>query len=201
MDKYADKLTSYVIGRNVRYGVLTKGQKWRMYDANATTKSPEIEFDVTDSDWMVLSKAIRLHRIVVLGSIPRHTITPIKTVEKMHEALHPETRPPVRSVSGIVSEGVTYKKSDSTPNTLVHRDGSRKALESWVDLLAGVAEWLINNGHLTAQHCPVRLGPKICTLHTEPTHPHGKPFSTRRQVGYIRLPTSTRLTPSGTQRT
>lgn len=194
LDKYVDKLISYVRDRNVRYGVLTNGQKWRMYDANATTKSTEIEFDVTDSDWMVLSKAIRLHRIVVLGSIPRHTITPIKNIETIYEVLHPETRPPVRGVSGIVLEGVTYKKGDSPPNTLIHRDGSRKALGSWVDLLAGVAEWLINNGHLTAQHCPMRFGSKNYLLHTEPTHPNNKPFSTHRQVGGFYL--FTNVSPS-----
>lgn len=190
LDKYVDKLISYVRSRNVRYGVLTNGRKWRMYDANATTKSTEIEFDVTDSDWMVLSKSIHLHKIVVLGSIPRPTLTRTETREMILEALHPETMPPVRTIPEIVLEDITYKKGDSPPNTLIHRDGSRKALGSWVDLLAGVAEWLVNNGHLTTRHCPIRIGSKNYLLHTKPTHPNGKSFSTHRQVGGLCLYTN-----------
>ncbi len=185
LDKYTDKLIDYVRGRNVRYGVLTNGRKWRMYDANATTKSPEAEFDVTDSEGMVISKAIRLHRVVVLGNMPRHTITPIKKIDEMYEMLHPETRPPIRHVPGIVLENVTYKKGSSHPKILIHRDGSQKALESWVDLLGSVAEWLINNGHLTAQHCPIRIGPRNYLLHVEPKHPTGKLFSTYREIGKL----------------
>lgn len=182
LDKYADKLISYVRNRNVRYGVLTNGQKWRMYDANTTTKSPEVEFDITDSDGVVLSKAVRLHRSVVLEGIPRHTSIPIKKLEDMWELLHPEAAPPSRNIPGIVLTALNYNKGDKPPKSLIHREGSRRALGSWVDLLAGVAEWLINNGHLTAQHCPVRIGSKNYLLHTEPTHPNGKPFGTHRQI-------------------
>ena len=183
LDKYADKLILYVRDRNVRYGVLTNGQKWRVYDANTTTKSPEVEFDITDSDGVVLSKAIRLHRSVVLEGIPRHTSIPIKKPKGGWEELHPEGKPPLRNIPGTALTALNYNKGDSPPKSLIHREGSRKALGSWVDLLAGVAEWLINNGHLTAQHCPVRIGSKNYLLHTEPTHPNGKPFGTHRQIG------------------
>lgn len=54
--------------------MLTNGQKWRMYDVGATTKSPWIEFNITDSNRVVLSKVIHLHRIVVAGSMPRHAV-------------------------------------------------------------------------------------------------------------------------------
>ena len=190
LDKFADKLISYVRGRMVRYGVLTNGQKWRMYDVNATTKSPEVEFDITDSDGVVLSKAIRLHRVVVLGSIPSHTVVPVKTVEKMYEVMHPEITPPVRSVPGIVLEGVTYKKGAKHPKILICKDGSQKTLGSWVDLLAYVAEWLVDNGYLTAQHCPIRIGKWNFLLHTEPTHSSGKPFSTSRKIAGLHLYTN-----------
>ena len=179
LDKYADRLISYVRDRNVRYGVLTNGQKWRMYDANTTTKSPEVEFDITDSDGVVLSKAIRLHRSVVLDGVPSRT--PIPTTGKSRGRR--EAPPPPGNMPGIALTDLNHSKGDSHPKSLIHGDGSQKALGSWPDLLAGVAEWLINNGHLTAQHCPVRTGPKRCVMHTEPTHPNGKPFSTHRRIG------------------
>lgn len=149
----------------MRYGVLTNGQRWKMYDADTTTKSPKIEFDITDSDGVVLSKAIRLHKSVVLEGAPR-----------------PEPPSTPGNIQGIALTNLTYNKGDRPPKSLIHRDGSKKVLESWVDLLAGVAEWLINDGYLAAQDCPVRLGSKNY-LHTEPIHPNGKPFSTHRKIG------------------
>lgn len=179
LDKYADRLISYVRDRNVRYGVLTNGQKWRMYDANTTTKSPEVEFDITDSDGVVLSKAIRLHRSVVLDGVPSRT--PIPTTGKSRGRR--EAPPPPGNAPGIALTNLNYSKGDSPPKSLIHMDDSRKPLGSWVDLLAGVAEWLISNKRLTAQNCPVQLGSKNYLLHTEPTHPNGKPFSTHREIG------------------
>lgn len=165
MDKYADRLISYVRDRNVRYGVLTNGQRWKMYDADTTTKSPKSEFDITDSDWVVLSKTIRLHRSVVLEGAP-------------------SPKPP--SGKCIALTDFNYNKGDRPPKSLIHRDGSKKVLESWVGLLAGVAEWLINDGHLAAQDCLVRLGSKNY-LHTEPIHPNGKPLSIHRKIGGLCL--------------
>ena len=175
LDKYADRLISYVRDRNVRYGVLTNGQKWRMYDANTTTKSPEVEFDITDSDGVVLSKAIRLHRSVVLDGVPSSTHNPNNKVTRRRAG---SAAPPRNALTDI-----NYSKGDSPPKSLIHRDDSRKPLGSWVDLLAGVAEWLISNKRLTSQNCPVKLGSKNYLLHTEPTHPNGKPFSTHREIG------------------
>lgn len=187
LDKHTDRLISYVRERNVRYGVLTNGQKWKMYDTNTTTKSPTVEFDITDSDGQVIPRAIQLYWSVVMDGIPRHSIIPLKAVDEIIEARNPEKRPPVRKIAGIVLEGLTYNKGSKLPKTLIHRDGTRKVLKSWVDLLVGVAEWLIRHGHLTAQNCPVRIGPNRYLLHVEPTHPNGKPFRYSREIAGIYL--------------
>ena len=68
LDKWASKLTKYVRDRKVRYGVLTNGQQWKMYDSDTTMKSPKIEFDITDLEGIVLPKAMRLHRLAVLAN-------------------------------------------------------------------------------------------------------------------------------------
>ena len=71
-NKYADRLISHIRDRNVRYYALTNGQKRRTYDADTTTRSPGVEFNIVYPDGVVLSEAIRLHRSVLAGSPPPH---------------------------------------------------------------------------------------------------------------------------------
>lgn len=179
LDKHAGKLISYVKGWNPRYAVQTNGRKWRMYDVNTTTKSPGVEFDITDSDGVVLPRAVLLHRSVVMEGIESPGPS-VKEPEGGPE--EPISEAPTGNIPGMALTDLNYSKGDRPPKSLISRDGSRKDLGSWVDLLAGVTEWLVKSGHLTAQDCPVRLGSKNYLLHTEPTHPNGKPFSTHRQV-------------------
>ena len=54
LDKYIDRLDDYVRQHDVRYGVLTNGKKWRMYDSTATPKTPTTEFDITEPEGVVI---------------------------------------------------------------------------------------------------------------------------------------------------
>lgn len=165
LDKHADKLISYVRDRKVRYGVLTNGQKWRMYDADATTKSPEIEFDITDSDGVVLSKAIRLHRMVLVGNISLHTTA---------------TSPDDDGRSGILVDVAPWSAEQF--DTITYKGHAWTAKKHMVDLLVSVAEWLVREGHLTAKHCPIKTSSKNYLLHTEPKHQNGRPFHSYRRL-------------------
>lgn len=149
----------------MRYGVLTNGQKWRMYDANATTKSPEIEFDITDSDGVVLSKAIRLHKTVLVGSMSLQ---------------HTETSPDDDGRSGILVDNAPWSAKQF--DTITYKGHAWTAKKHMVDLLVSVAEWLVQEGRLTAKHCPIKTGPKNCLLHTEPKHQNGRQFSRYRRL-------------------
>ena len=171
LDKYADKLISYVRGRKVRYGVLTNGQIWKMYDTDTTTKSPEIEFDITDPDGVVVSKALRLHRVVVLESVPQSNV-------------------PKPSSDDYGYDG--YMRADSldtaptnigeTHNTIIYKDQSWTAEKCMADLLVSVAAWLVRKGYLTAKHCPIEAGPENYLLHTKPSHSDGREFSKHKRL-------------------
>lgn len=66
----------------------------------------------------------------------------------------------------------------------------RVPLDSWLDMLFGVADWLVGRKHLDKAHCPVPRGPKNAILNTKPVHQNGKPFSTERKVGMLCLNTN-----------
>ena len=64
--KYVKQLIKYANDNNARYGVLTNGQKWKIYDACNTKKIPIIEFDITAAKKDVMASAMRLHRDNIL---------------------------------------------------------------------------------------------------------------------------------------
>ena len=169
LDRHTDKLVDYIRTRDVRYGVLTNGSQWRMYDSKETTRTPVVEFDVNDANGIIIPKAARLHRSVVYHNVPRPT-------------LKPEPKP--ERESNIPLSDVVPEVGKRHPMVLVCPDEER-ALSSWADLLAGVAEWLVVRGHLTKSHCPVKSGPANSILSTHPVHQNGKRFRTERKVGKL----------------
>lgn len=182
VDKFTSQVISYVKNKNGVYGVLTNGQKWKMYDVGATSKTPSVEFDITDPDWVVLPQAIYLHRLVVLGSISDDP--PTNEPGNPWGKVQSETELPTKSIPGLTLPTIKYTKEHRPPKWLINKKtGDRRQLGSWVDILVGVADWLIRNGHLTTQDCPIPIGPKNYLVHTEPIHPNGKYFPKHRQIG------------------
>lgn len=176
LDAHSDQIISYVRKLNARYGVLTNGKKWRMYDANTTTKSPMVEFDVTDSDGVVIHGAMNLHRLVVSAAVGGGQDTlPDK----------PGKRPAVK-----LSE-LTYEPGDAPPVQLLDAAGNWKDISSWQDVLAAVAEWLVDKKLVTEGDCPVKIGGgNYYLLHVEPVHQNGKKFAKHHQIGNIYVNTS-----------
>ena len=171
LDKYSDQIISYVRKLNARYGVLTNGQKWRMYDASATTKSPKVEFDVTDLDGVVIPEAINLHRLVVSATVGRSQDTP---------PAKPGERLAVRL------DELTYEPGAAPPAQLLDKTGNWKDISSWTGVLAAVAEWLVDKKFITWQDCPVKIGNRShYLLHVEPVHPNGKKFASHHRIGNI----------------
>ena len=195
LDKYTDKLTKYVRDKGVRYGVLTNGRKWKIYDAQ-TMKSPKIEFDITDSDGIVIPKTIRLHRLVVLDSILRQPgIGEKKAVDKIDEGQAATStksggQAATSTKSGFEMDLPTfeplYTKNMIPPNELICPD-KRVPLEYWIDILVGVADWLIGKGRITKLNCPVPIGHNNAILNTVPVHQNGRPFSIYKKIGNLFL--------------
>ncbi len=184
LDKWTEKLTKYVRDRSVRYGVLTNGQTWRMYDSQTTMKSPEVEFDITDSEGIVISRAIRLHRSVVLASVPRKSNVKVKFGPVFGlDVIEPA---PPRQGDELALPDIKYIKHMAHPKELMCPD-KNIPLGSWIDVLVGVADWLIDKKHLDKSHCPVPIGKDNSILHTWPVHQNSKQFSPYKKIGELYL--------------
>lgn len=170
LDKHSYQLISYVKQLNARYGVLTDGRKWRMYDAGTTMKSPKVEFDITDSDGVVIHGTMNLHRLVVSAMTGRgQDAPPAKPGERL----------------AVKLDELTYKPGDDPPMQLLDEAGNWKDIPSWTGVLTAVAEWLVDGKFITEQDCSVKIDNKRYLLHVEPVHPDGKKFASYHQVGGI----------------
>ncbi len=174
LDKYKDKLIEYVRKSNVLYGVLTNGQSWRMYDSRVTTKAPAMEFDVTDSDGVIIPRAALLYRTVMCESISQRQTEKPKIPKSDGKILIGDVK---------CEKGMIHPIELMLPNGKMH-------LKSWADMLFGVADWLVNKKHLDKSHCPVPIGKKNAILNTKPFHQNGKPFNSKKEVGKLFLNTN-----------
>ena len=169
LDKHADQLIKYVKETKVRYGVLTNGRRWRLYDSQESMRSVKTEFNVTDTIDVVIRNATSLHRLVI------------------EEKIGPNPPPIPPNVLPI--KEIKYRASMAPPTKLVLPDGP-VAVKSWTGVIVGVAEWLVEKKHLDETHCPIPSGPKNLLLNTEPVHQDGnKKFTSYKQVGHLYLNT------------
>ena len=182
LDNETNKLFFYMRSRGTPYGVLTNGQKWKMYSVSQATENLEVEFDVTDSEGIVMSKAVHLHRSVVLERISQNTSAAKRQVEPVPSLLYQNTIVSTQSVSGVSLTDIKYNKRKKCPRWLMCVNGNKIYLDEWVEILGGIAEWLIKNEHITKEHCPLSIDLNKYVIHTSPQHPDGQPFIVHRQV-------------------
>ena len=184
LDKHINRLVDYVRQRNVRYGVLTNGQRWRMYDSRATTITPAMEFDITEPEGVVISKAVKLHRSVI-----HQEISP----KQGGRAADPRDRKPEEESHGpkraIPLSKIKHRTHMPHPEMLVLPDGSQTNLSSWTSMIIGVAEWLVSKNYLNESHCPVTTGPKNAIFNTHPFHQNQKKFKSTKKIGRFYLHT------------
>ena len=80
---------------------------------------------------------------------------------------------------------IQYEQGQKAPAAMIFPDDSRVGLKSWRDILANVANWLVNKGHLDESHCPVPIGPNNAVLNTRPVHQNGKRFAGYAKAGHL----------------
>ena len=75
---------------------------------------------------------------------PTRTATPMSPVSEGEEKL----------LSALEPNAIRGRK----PRTLKLPAGQTISIESWIALLPEIAEWLIQKGEITQDHCPIRIG-------------------------------------------
>ena len=69
-----------------------------------------------------------------------------------------------------------------SPIKLRFPNGEEKQIRRWRHILIEVVEWLIRDGALTADKCPITVGGKNYLINLEPRHRDGKDFFTHHKL-------------------
>ncbi len=182
---FRNQLRGYLKSENVRYGVLTDGRFWQIYDKNHSLDSAKTEFHVTGSMNVVLPNIMYLHRQAVQAKIPSDTdkTNSESGSQIVQDAtiLSTPTKKDTVQETGVPIDKFSYKKGMGPP-MLKLPDNKRVKLKKWIQLQTEIAEWLIKNKKIGKKNCPVVAGPKNSVMNTVPFHPNHKQFRTPKTV-------------------
>ena len=171
LGKHEQKLMDYTKNKNVRYGVLTDGARWKIYDTDASSLVPKEEFDIRDDTWVVIPAVAKLHKLAV------------RPKTKTDSQREPEPQP-----NTLLEDSL--KVIGKKPRQLRLPDGKTVQVHSWSDMFASIVEWLLDNDKIRPSRLPITTSKTGVLLGHEPCHLNGKPFRARKKVGNFYLNTN-----------
>lgn len=154
------------------FAAITDGKRWAVYENHclAVADSPVLEFDLFDPPGQVAEAVRALGPAALMQAIPPCNLS-------------------IRDVGlCVLVEGREFLALRQ-PRSLVVAEAGNGPLTmwrqipayTWAALMTELVRWLVAQGKLRAEHCPVRrpMRPRRhdkYILHTEPKHPTGTPF-------------------------
>ena len=163
----------YLNDFDVQYGIVTNGIQWNVYVKERA--SPEFAFSLNDDPKTIISNVINLHRIIASEGIDEaeQDVSPTETGINLTQEVAPRGDIPLAEIP---------YPSKRHPARLYFPDASSIVLNKWIDILAGVAEWLVDKEHLSAIQCPIQYTPKSTIINTQKKHKNGIPFKSGKRV-------------------
>jgi hypothetical protein len=213
--KYREQTDGYARYAEVKFFVLTNGIRWLLYERDLMTSleslKPIVSFDVVhDEPYQCALAAISIWRPNLASDDG-----PSEATEPVFVALEPaseqaisepneqqEQQPPNDSPQDFeecytLTSERRYPRH-TTPTRLEIGDSVKEEVNNWKDVIHEIATWLVDEGNLSAQHCPIVIGRKVKRTFIDregKVNPDGKPFQDPRPLanGLIlqRSPTDT----------
>ena len=180
LSNHRSQVVAYASELGIKYPALTNGNEWEVYDNSKLVPIDQLcvlTVSVTGDpspkcalQLLLLWRSNMASGHPVPGNSPILEAPPIKTIDP------PDPKPPA---SGWTPLSNFNPKSGAKPPQVIRLpNGEEEAIKSWRSLLTSVAEWLVLDGILTLEKCPVFAGRRqgFCTVHLQPRHPNGKDF-------------------------
>ena len=186
--RHRSQVDDYARDIGCRYPALTDGNNWEVYD--------RAKFDVPSSQSHILKLSIAddpsYKCALQLLLLWRPNTVSGELIEAKEpilgtEAPTPATSTPIQTTvqnvpvppdAGWVSLKDFVATPGTTPPKLRFPGGDELQPSNWRGLLIEVAEWLIRDGVLTQDRCPVTVGKNAAysMVNLQPMHPNGKDF-------------------------
>ena len=164
----------------IRYFVATDGRRWEIYETYKPAPLDQKRIVSLDLMSGTLGEASLNALALWQHNLASGIIIPAQaSIEGWH------------SLSDIQPE-----PSDKTPTQMMFPDNSSVDIVDWREVLINAVQWLTDNYHLDASHCPIQMPRRGSSssrvryvLAAHPVHPSGIGFNEAREVNalYIEL--------------
>ena len=189
--QHTEQVFTYALIQQVRYAGLTDGNLWVLYDvaefsggerrllqvsmANEPAHQCALQLLLLWRPNLASGRPVAAGEPILAGALP--TANAVKPVVN--------TPPPAPAPPHLPGEGWTSLgdlppdiSSRGKPSLIRFPSGEERAIQPrrWKRVLIAVAEWLIGEGALTEDECPIGQAPELHIIHSEPVHPSGRTF-------------------------
>ena len=194
LTNHRSQVAAYASELGIRYPALTNGSEWEVYDNSLLVPIEQRRvLDISlaseeDSAKCALRLLLLWNRNLASGQ-PVESNEPIVGLEQPPVAEpNPSHMPATVSGAMIAAEpglvtlrdfGALPREIRNTFSVIRFPTGEERQMPRWVDLLIGVAEWLIRDGALTPSKTPIkdRVYPSIYLVNSQSQHSDGSEFS------------------------
>ena len=191
LETHLMQMLTYANASGVKYAGITDGDNWALYDVFKQVKLEDkrmlnLNISGTSAPRLAL-ELLLLWRPNLASGEPMKANEPVLAAQQPSpgpqstNVLQPVTvEPPSTSNEGWTSilnlpPDVSWK---SLPSTIRFPNEEERPINSkkWKQVLVEVIEWLISNGGLTKDKCPIGQDSERYIVHTESMQPNGKAF-------------------------
>ena len=180
LESHMMQLLNYAVSEGIKYMILTDGDKWRMYDVfKQVPNHDKLVMHMTISTDQIYENALNSLTIwsdkLVAQGDALDLIQPVVGSERSSPSTtsDPSHHTPEEGWKSITD----YFPDDAKPSAAKF-GGSETEVASWRQLAVEFATWMVDEGKLTPEDCPVQTpksGPRYY-INTQPIHSDDKPF-------------------------
>ncbi len=185
LESYQMQMLNYSNFGGIRYAGLTNGDRWDLYEIFRVGTLEErriLNVSISQNPAPQLAlKLLLLWRPNLATGTPKPAETPILPVPAPEPTKDNNLPPPPEGWISI--KDLDPGKTRQTPSTIRFPNGQEAQLRYWNSVLLETAEYLIRNGLLTPNRCPVPV-PKGTRyiVHHEAVHSNKRGFTDARKL-------------------
>ena len=194
----------YCLVEGTEYFAVTDGQRWEIYETHKPVPIDDkriIQFDLKDPSAAACLKALALWRPSVISGQIAVGETPVVGLpenqtrttdpQPVEESTVQPTEPDQDDAEWTPLSVFVPEPKTQPPSAITFPDGSRASSKLWNGILTEIVRWLVENGHLSENQCPILRGPrsKKFLVDTKPVNSDGTSFSNPKKVGALHIDT------------
>ena len=180
LESHMMQLLNYAVSEGIKYMILTDGDKWLMYDVfKQVPNHDKLVMHMTISAGQAYENVLKSLMIWNENLISQVDVTDPN--QPMIDAVRNRPSPPSESAQPTPEDGwqeITGIFPDDSRPFAARFGGSEIEIASWRQLAVEFATWMVNEGKITPEDCPVQTAtssPRYY-INTQPIHSDEKPF-------------------------